>query len=322
MRAFARQFIFETRHAAVITGIVVAALITVPLLMLRVYETSTAPWYFSSPRAYLGMLILIVLVPTYLFSLSIPSIRRTRELAVLIDTMYQTRLVEKIERLPRGKLFLAAMGGALFALLFNIPGNGRDFFDTNASGRFVTLGQILIWVLVACFLFIRIRIAVAFSEASQHAPVDIFEPGRLRPFAQVGLIDVLVVAGAIVISTIQSLDLSFRYDQYTKALAVALPAMVFLALQPMWNLHQRMKRMRAEELATLNARILDASKALETDRMNELEVLLQRRERVKALSTWPVDISILQRFFFYIIIPPLAWVGAALVEFLLARYIN
>ena len=56
--------------------------------------------------------------------------------------------------------------------------------------------------------------------------------------------------------------------------------------------------------------------------MNTLEVLLQRRERVSNAATWPIDVGFLQRFLFYIIIPPLAWVGAALVEFVIDGFIR
>jgi hypothetical protein len=55
--------------------------------------------------------------------------------------------------------------------------------------------------------------------------------------------------------------------------------------------------------------------------MEQLENLLQRRERVLAASTWPMDVGTLRRFVFYIIISPLAWVGAALVESLLEGFL-
>ena len=47
-----------------------------------------------------------------------------------------------------------------------------------------------------------------------------------------------------------------------------------------------------------------------------LECLLRRRDRINALHTWPLDFAIWSRLFFYGLIPPLAWLGAAVAEVL------
>ena len=90
----------------------------------------------------------------------------------------------------------------------------------------------------------------------------------------------------------------------------------------MWDIHKRMLAIKTQQLADLAVRISQTSTALSTPEVNQLEVLLQRRERVLAATTWPLDITILQRFLFYIIIPPLAWVGAAIVEYLIEGMIR
>ena len=41
---------------------------------------------------------------------------------------------------------------------------------------------------------------------------------------------------------------------------------------------------------------------------------MQRRERLLALNTWPIDVTTVTRFFLYLVIPALAWIGAAFVE--------
>ena len=43
-------------------------------------------------------------------------------------------------------------------------------------------------------------------------------------------------------------------------------------------------------------------------------MLYLRRERLKRLATWPIDVSAMQRALLHFVIPPLAWMGAALVE--------
>jgi hypothetical protein len=45
-----------------------------------------------------------------------------------------------------------------------------------------------------------------------------------------------------------------------------------------------------------------------------LEAVLAHRDRVKSIHNWPLDLSFLARVAAYVVIPPVAWVAAALVE--------
>lgn len=278
------------------------------------FNQENAPAYFSSGRAFIGMILLVILIPAYISACWIYGTRRSLVLAAELDTNFGVKLSQIITTFPRGLFLTFMFVGFLFAIVFNVPGNGLNFFSTTSAEQATILGQILIWSLLCGFVAVRFRIAKGFHDASCSIPIDIFEPSNLRPFAQIGLIDVLTFTGGLVITTVQSLDFSFRLDNYAKALAVVLPAMTFLAVYPMWTVHRRMAEQRDHDLIELDKLILAAPKSLDIERVNQLEVLLQRRERVRQASTWPMDIGTLQRFLFYIIIPPLAWVGAALVE--------
>jgi hypothetical protein len=48
--------------------------------------------------------------------------------------------------------------------------------------------------------------------------------------------------------------------------------------------------------------------------MSALEALLQRRDRIERLPTWPINLAMVSRLLIYGVIPPAAWVGAALME--------
>jgi hypothetical protein len=60
--------------------------------------------------------------------------------------------------------------------------------------------------------------------------------------------------------------------------------------------------------------IQGASSALEDVALHRMNALLQRKEQIHRLRSWPMDLSIFSRFVLYVFIPPLAWVGAALME--------
>ncbi len=298
-------------------GLVTLAMLSALYYFCGAMNTENAPWYFSSKREYQGMLLLMILLPVYIVASSVYSQRRALQIAGTVDKLNNLDLSTKIQSVSVSGLSFAALFGFLYAVLFNIPGNGLNFLVTSPTERAMIFGQTMIWMMLTSLLYVRFTTSREFRAASEQADIDIFEPSNLRPFAQVGLIDLLIIVVGLVVSTVQSLDFGFRPDNYSKALVILVPASIFLVIYPIWGIHQRMKQMRQDQLDELNLLIRNASKTLNAEDLHQLEVLLQRRERVSAAPAWPVDISTLQRFFLYIIIPPLAWVGAALVELII-----
>jgi hypothetical protein len=317
------MFIYEWRYSAISTGMVIVMLLGGLNYLTGSWDPLNAPWHFDSGRAFLGMTLLVTLIPAYIGACAIYGFRRSFALAQKIDITHNTDLTRVVISMPWKLLLVVAISGTLFAIFFNLPSKGWLNFSLSTPADYgIAFGQILVWTILFCFIAVRVRIARGFYHASQHSPIDIFEPSNLRPFAQNGLIDVLTIAGGLVLSTVQSADFSFRLDNYYKSFSVVVPAMLYLAVFPMWGIHKRMLNLKMDELGELNKHIAGASKSLEVNKVNELEVLLQRRERVANCSTWPIDTAILQRFLFYIIIPPLAWIGAALVESVIDGFVR
>ena len=51
----------------------------------------------------------------------------------------------------------------------------------------------------------------------------------------------------------------------------------------------------------------------------DLAPLLLYRREITAAPEWPFDTSVMGRLALYLVIPPLTWVGAALIEMLVDR---
>jgi len=117
----------------------------------------------------------------------------------------------------------------------------------------------------------------------------------------------------VAIMPLQSLDAEFRWSNYQAGLLVSLPAALLFFLLPLWGVHRALWTQRKQRLAELQVSINRC------DRRDivRLDALVEHRHRVAAMSTWPFDLQLLSRTLFYLVIPPLAWVGAALVEHLL-----
>ena len=117
------------------------------------------------------------------------------------------------------------------------------------------------------------------------------------------------------ISTAQSLDAQFRFENYGSAMLVAIPAAVFLFLLPMISIHRRLVQSRSEYLREMNEKIASVPRDWGPETIRDLESLMQHRDRIRDAVTWPLDWSIYSRLAFYVILPPVAWLGAAFVEF-------
>ena len=53
---------------------------------------------------------------------------------------------------------------------------------------------------------------------------------------------------------------------------------------------------------------------LPQDDIPRLEAHLAHIDRIAAIANWPIDMNLFARIMGYVIIPPIAWIGAALVE--------
>ena len=89
--------------------------------------------------------------------------------------------------------------------------------------------------------------------------------------------------------------------------------MIFLFLLPVIPVHRRVARAKQSELAAVNADIAARADTPEPG-YSTLEPLLVYRREVLDAPEWPFDTGALGRLALYLIIPPLTWIGAALIE--------
>lgn len=153
-------------------------------------------------------------------------------------------------------------------------------------------------------------------------PVDLYDMRRYAPFAQNGLDDVFGITVLLVLATLQSLDAQFRLYNYIYAWIIALPAAVLLLIVPMLSLRQRLLTHKEKFLEEMHRQVADASRVVGPDSLAQIELLMQHRDRIMHTSPWPIDLSMAYRLIHYIIIPPLAWVGAAFVEVALDKILS
>ncbi|MCZ6639949.1 MAG: hypothetical protein O7F71_00100, partial [Gammaproteobacteria bacterium] len=92
---------------------------------------------------------------------------------------------------------------------------------------------------------------------------------------------------------------------------------------PIWQIHRAIAQAKHTELERVNAAIQAAPMVDpgDADSLARINSLLVYRREVRQVHEWPFDISVVMRLAFYLFIPPLAWVGAALIENLVEAFL-
>jgi hypothetical protein len=101
-------------------------------------------------------------------------------------------------------------------------------------------------------------------------------------------------------------------------IAVTVFSLSFIVILPLRGIRRRIAQQRGAILLRLDQRLdpltgADIANA-GAEQLFELDALLDMRERVAAAPAWPLDLAGVRRILLYIVLPPLTWAAAALVE--------
>ena len=272
-------------------------------------------------RQFAGTLALFCLLPGYLLGMTYILRRRTEQaldaFAALPGTTGTSLVRDRLESLTPITL-LGGLVGMIFGSLQNLVFLGEMYQQVSLNLMDVAFisGNCVVWGVVALVLCWRLPLSFALSRLGRTVDLDIYRLDRLKPLARLAATDILVVAGAMVLMPLQSLDAEFRMGNYEAGMLVGIPSAVVLFVLPLWGLHENIKRTKAERLRALRSELDEVDR----DDVSTLEALTAHIDRVRTMPNWPIDLQTVTRVFAYVIIPPLAWVGAALVENLVDNF--
>lgn len=280
---------------------------------------------WASPLQLVGLFLLLSLLPAYLLMCLTGWVRSSKMLFKCIEPMLDTTGARRVRRYQYARFWpLGVALGLLYAVTVNI-GWGALSFDP-ASDYFavsvcLVLGQLVLWAVVGLVLFLTLHEGLILHHHGRLVEVNLYDLDSLNGFGSAAINGLLMVVGALALSVVQSLDREFHWDSYVNGFYVGIPAAIGLVLLPTWSVHRRIAVAKERELAAINAQIRLSSTALDSSALLHLNGLLQRRSLVQSLRNWPMDLSLFSRFIIYVLIPPLAWAGAALTELFMDAYI-
>lgn len=265
--------------------------------------------------------MLYSLLPGYVWYSNIFLQKITQKSLVELAPLFKMkeRWIGRISFPSRKYLFICAGFGGLFGLtqtyspIVNFQISANKWLAAS-----LIIGNIFLWVSVAWVLGRRIYAHTGLLLAGYEIDVDIYCLDKLRPFTNIALMDVLMIMGALALMPLQALDAQFRWYNYEAGIVIGVLATITVVLFPMWGVHRSIQKKKTERLE----RIQELEAQTDRDDIPALERILAHKDRILSISTWPLDVRLISRILFYLVIPPIAWIGAAVVENLVESFVG
>ena len=228
---------------------------------------------------------------------------------------------------------LYSLAGALFfgsihiLLIRTSTGDSLSDIIFNSKHYPTHLGTLASWVVLTTVISSLINNALVWARLGNALKINLLQPRATNVIGRVAVLSTLSMIGAQVLFVLLVLDTGFDWVSVFPGLAAGFVPTMALFFIPVWPLQTRLRASKAAALEDIEGHIkalgnlaelpLDDTTAI--DRMNQL---LQLRREVQLVSVWPYDSSNLFKFAFYLLLPPLTWVGAALVENVVETFVD
>jgi hypothetical protein len=308
------------RFGRLLTGILLASIL-LPLFYLGATEDPSD----STPALFFSLIIAYI-IPV--FSLITATTEEAlAELRPILDldaaTFEETRSKLHSSSLRQTSLCLGIGALCGFAHMSLIRGSVAATFQQmwiTLSGFMSTLGTLLVWMIMTTVITMLIRQTILFSRlGANHVRISLPATRKLLPFARVSIISSLAVIGALALFPLIGIESGLNLVESVPGAVAMLVPLVIMFITPVWPIHQRLAALKERELLAVNNRIdlcLSGRDTveLEDSEIRQLTLLLTFRREITHIPTWPFDMGNLTRLTLYLVIVPLTWAGAALIE--------
>ncbi len=317
------QMVPRVRHGRAICALGILATLLALFASTGVFADSDGP--VSAPVIVFFSVIIAYIVPVFHHITELTG-TALRDLAPVIrDDARVSQLVERVrKRSPAEEVTSLALGltaGCLHHLL--LTGSVSEAIRValySPASMALALGTLAVWVFLTNAIFALIKNARVFRALGRTIHIDLLNHRAYTPFARVAVSSTLAMVGAQAAFPIMWIDGDISAFATIPGLIATTIAMGFLFGLPLWPIHRSIAKAKRDELQRLDALITAAGAAVPAQhdgiRIAQLNPLLAYRREIEAVREWPFDTNVAGRLALYLVIPPLTWVGAALIEML------
>jgi len=213
---------------------------------------------------------------------------------------------------------------AIFALLhlsLIYGSRGATFNEALFSGHFVArhIGTLAAWLVMTTNISALFANALLWASVGRSIDIDLFRPGAAFAIGRIAVLSTLSVIGAQVLFVILIMGQGWDWATVFPGLAANFAPAILLFIIPVWPLHKRLRAARESILRAIDEDLrksgpIARAHIRDSTAIDQFNRLLAIRREVQRVPAWPFDGTNLLRIAFYLLLPPLTWVGAALVE--------
>lgn len=237
---------------------------------------------------------------------------------LMLDEEQARQCRRTLVRHPRADLLLASLIGGSFGLLHTWAlGDSPLLLINYFSPAFavIVLSRITIWVLMFQLGFLLVANSHLFAKlGAEHLKVDLYNPHKLYAFGRTALRPTLFLLGLQAAYPLLVLGQTALQPLSFVGLAASLALVLWLFFEPMYGVHRQLRATRARALADTDRRLetlwqtQDGTNVpQQPERITEATRLLDLRQHLHAVPTWPLGLAGARRIVVYLIIPPLGW---------------
>lgn len=314
------NLILPVRFGRLLTGILLFAVLY-PFFSLGAVGNSSD----SGPILFFSM-ILAYIIPVFSFITAKveEALAELRPILSLSDGEF-VKAQRKLDSATLQNTAMYTMFGMLlgFAHLSFIEGSGINAITEMFSNRadFITaIGALSVWIVMTTVISMLIQQTALFARLGKNkARVSLLNSRKLLPFSRVSSISSLSIIGALALMPLMSVDSGLNFSESLPGAIATLGPLLVIFIIPVWPVHRRLATLKEHELNALDNKISNIQNDsggidLSPETLRRINPLLNYRQEISRVSTWPYDGGAVTRLAFYLIIPPLTWAGAALIE--------
>jgi len=290
-----------------------------PLLYAYVSDYDVQRIYRSFVALWVNAIVIGYVIGWPMFSGLAADVER---LAPLLDPPRRSRARSTLsDAWSNPGVWVARLVGFLFGAIPSAPALWDVVAGRSESLLYLWVPLLipLLWATLLPALWRVIRLSVfVYRLGRDHIRVELGDLRLLGVFADIGIRHLLVIVVGLSVIPMQAiLTGSLVWFDFVPPLIVTVPVALIVLILPMWGIHVAMVAAKYAELDRLAMALVQA------ERDSERFLLLSLyRHRVGEVSEWPVSAGSASRILFYVVIPPLAWIAAALMQNLVASVLS
>ncbi len=228
----------------------------------------------------------------------------------------EAALVHKSRRWSLMVLSIGFLAGIAHSALLRSAVSATPTPSTIGPAVVTVISTVAIWLVMTTVIAALVHNASLFAHLSKNLKFDLLNTHALKPFATVAVISTLAMIGAQAAFPLMLMEGEISALTYLPGLVATAGPMLLMLFLPIWPVHRLLAAKKRKTLDDLTRQIVNAPQ-LTDDQQTALAVLnplLAFRREIMQVPEWPFDVGLLARLLLYLILPPLTWVGAALVE--------